>query len=101
MAEHIYGWKSTRDRQSSIEAPADLQAHEGIHIAGKTYLTAPTLAEILGVTPRTLARWDEARIGPPKIKIGRLVVYDADKIPEWMARHENQPVRLAARENRK
>lgn len=87
------------DRGESVET--DDQSKAKISVAGKTYLTASGLAEILGITPRTLARWDEARVGPPKIKIGRLVVYDTDKIPDWMARHESQPVRLAAREGGK
>lgn len=36
-----------------------------VEIAGRCYVTADRLAAILGVTVRTLCRWDAARIGPP------------------------------------
>lgn len=72
-------------------------AQDCVEIVGKIYLPASTLAKVLNVNLRTLARWDDARIGPPKIKIGRMILYDADKIPDWMAQHENRPVRLAER----
>lgn len=38
-----------------------------VEIAGRHYGTRSQLAAILGRAPRTLARWDAARIGPPKI----------------------------------
>jgi hypothetical protein len=62
-------------------------------IAGKRYLTPRRLAKDLKRSTRTLARWDEQRIGPPKIKIGRQVVYDEEKLPGWLAEHESKPVR--------
>lgn len=68
-----------------------------VRVAGRDYLTAARLAEILGVTCRTLHRWDALRVGPPKIKIGRTVLYDAAKIPTWLESRESKPVRLAAR----
>jgi phage terminase Nu1 subunit (DNA packaging protein) len=66
-------------------------------IAGRHYVTANRLAATLGVTPRTLARWDAARIGPPKIKVGKLVLFDLAKLPEWLATRETEPVRAAGR----
>lgn len=68
-----------------------------VRIAGRDYLSAARLAEILGVTTRTLHRWDAHRVGPPKIKAGRLVLYDAEKIPAWLESRETRPVRLTAR----
>ena len=53
-----------------------LAAAGELEIAGRRYLTAERLATSLGITVRTLARWDAARIGPPKIKIGKLVLFD-------------------------
>lgn len=66
--------------------PADLT------VAGRRYLTQAGFSRLLGVTPRTLARWDELRIGPPRIKIGKLVLYDLEKLPAWLERHESQPI---------
>jgi len=51
---------------------------------------------MLGVTVRTLARWNACRIGPPKIKIGKTVLFDLAKVPEWLAAREIP----AARETR-
>ena len=63
-----------------------------LDIAGHQYVTAAFLADMLGVTVRTLARWDAARIGPPKIKIGKLRLYDLDKLPQWLSSQETEPV---------
>jgi hypothetical protein len=63
-----------------------------IILADRRYATRPGLAKLLGVTPLTLARWDETRIGPPRIKVGKLVLYDLDKLPDWLERHETQPL---------
>ena len=69
-----------------------------IEIAGQRYVTADRLAATLGVTVRTLARWDAARIGPPKIKVGKLVLFDVAKLPEWLAQHEEErPIRRSRR----
>jgi hypothetical protein len=46
---------------------------------------------------RTLGRWDAARIGPPRIKVGKLVLFDLAKLPAWLASRETQPVRAAGR----
>ena len=43
---------------------------------------------IFGVTARTLARWDDQRIGPPKSKVGKLILYDFEKLPAWLESHE-------------
>jgi hypothetical protein len=59
-----------------------------IEIGGRCYLTAERLSNMLGVTVRTLARWNASRIGPPKIKIGKTVLFDLAKLPEWLAARE-------------
>jgi hypothetical protein len=59
-----------------------------IEVAGHRYAAAERVAEMFGVTLRTLARWDNARIGPAKIKVGKLVLYDLSKVPEWLATRE-------------
>ena len=64
-----------------------------VEIAGHRYITAGRLASMLSVTERTLARWNAARIGPPKISIGKTVLYDISKLPDWLASRETQPTR--------
>jgi phage terminase Nu1 subunit (DNA packaging protein) len=68
-----------------------------IEIAGRRYVSAKRLASLLEVSVRTLARWDAARVGPPKIKIGRLVLFDLARVPEWLSACEREPVRAAGR----
>lgn len=71
-----------------------------IIIAGERYLTPEGLALVLGVSRRTLLRWDVQRTGPPRIKIGSQPLYDEAKLPEWLASHETQPVRPRRRRGR-
>jgi hypothetical protein len=81
------------DRALAGITKATLARTGEVEIAGQRYVTANRLANILNVTARTLARWDAARIGPPKIKIGRLRLYDLSKLPAWLAARESEPVR--------
>lgn len=66
-----------------------------IEIGGHHYVTASRLAEMLGITVRTLSRWNALRIGPPKIVIGKKVLFDLAKLPAWLATREMQPTRNA------
>jgi hypothetical protein len=66
-----------------------------IEIAGRRYITPRRLSRLLGVTERTLARWDARRIAPPKITIGKTVLFDVAKLPDWLAAREAAPIRNA------
>ena len=68
-----------------------------IEIAGRHYIRQRRLAKILDVTPRTLARWNARGIGPPKITIGKTVLFDLEKVPGWLAARETQPTRSSRR----
>jgi hypothetical protein len=68
-----------------------------IEIAGRRYVRQATLAGILGVSPRTLARWGARGFGPPKITIGKTVLFDVAKLPEWLAAREAAPTRNTRR----
>lgn len=57
------------------------------------YLTQSELADVLGVSERTLNRWHSLRQGPPRCKIGRVIRYRADSVAQWMVSHEVQPLR--------
>jgi hypothetical protein len=79
-------------RASNFGSPAEgLAAPSEIELAGRRYITAERLAGVLGVTVRTLARWNARRIGPPKIKVGKVVLFDLSKLPEWLAAREVAP----------
>ena len=72
-----------------------LAASGEVEIAGRRYITPHRLAELLCVSVRTLARWDARRIGPPKITIGKTVLFDVAKLPDWLAAREAAPIRNA------
>jgi len=91
------------NENASTSANADTELAAGIssttladagevEIAGRRYVTDRRLANLLNVTTRTLARWNAARIGPPKISVGKTVLHDVAKLPEWLASREIAPV---------
>lgn len=43
------------------------------------------LAEYTGIPRGTWLDWRYRRIGPPYIKVGRHVLYDADEVDRWLA----------------
>lgn len=60
------------------------------------HLSAWEVADALGVSCRTLSRWHALRVGPPRCKVGRTVLYRKDAVEKWLAKHETQPVRSFA-----
>jgi excisionase family DNA binding protein len=59
----------------------------------QSQLTSTEVAEILGVSERTLHRWNTLRVGPPRCKLGRKVLYRRAALEEWLAANEIKPVR--------
>jgi hypothetical protein len=59
------------------------------------YDTPNQLAAELDVSVRTLGRWHQLRIGPPRVKIGRLILYPKAAKREWLASHASAPVTRA------
>ena len=57
------------------------------------YLTKDALACELGLSTRTLDRWSVLRIGPPRTRAGRAVLYSRTKVREWL---ESQTEELPA-----
>ena len=56
------------------------------------WLSRSQVAQEIGVSIDTLARWETRRIGPPCIRIGRKVFYRADAFREWLISRERGPV---------
>jgi predicted DNA-binding transcriptional regulator AlpA len=54
------------------------------------YLTKPELAAQLRKSPRTLDRLERLRIGPPRTKIGRLILYRRESVQAWLADQEQE-----------
>lgn len=66
-------------------------------ILGRTYATPGQLANLIGVSRRTLTRWDDARTGPPRIKIGNTILYDLDRLNQWLESQEVSPLEIVDR----
>ena len=49
------------------------------------YLKPKDLAQALGVSQRTIARWHHFREGPPRVEIGRKDYYRLESVSAWIA----------------
>jgi predicted DNA-binding transcriptional regulator AlpA len=56
------------------------------------YLRREELAQQFGVSPRTIDRWHSLRNGPPRISIGRTILYRLDSVHEWLQEQESAPL---------
>ena len=55
------------------------------------YLRTEELAAQLGLSRRTLGRWQANRKGgPPRIRVGRTVLYSVESVRQWLASQEQQ-----------
>lgn len=61
------------------------------------FVTPSLLASQLGISVRTLARWHAMRIGPPRCSVGRLILYRADGVSQWLAERETRTSRDSVR----
>lgn len=87
------------------KSAADQVAHAApapgeLIINGTHYGNTKYIAGLFGVSERTISRWVALRVGPARIKIGNLVLFNLDRLPEWLARHEQEPLRPGARRGR-
>jgi hypothetical protein len=61
------------------------------------WLSRTQIAQEIGVSADTLARWETRRIGPPCVRIGRKVLYRAEAFREWLVSRERHPASKGAR----
>jgi hypothetical protein len=57
------------------------------------FFTPEELGVALGVTTRTIARWESERIGPPRTRIGRRILYRRSSVAAWLAAQEANPAK--------
>ena len=60
------------------------------------YTDKAGIAELIGVSPRTLDRWWNERRGPPRVKLGHKVLYHRPSVLDWVKSQEQMPVRQRA-----
>lgn len=54
------------------------------------YVTPDALAEEFKTSRRTLDRWEVRRIGPPRVVIGRKILYNRESVKRWLESRERQ-----------
>jgi len=81
MQERVNALKATSSKQLLLDG----------------YLRREELAQQLGVSPRTIDRWQTSRCGPPRVAIGRTILYSTASVREWLQSKESS---LGSRENR-
>jgi hypothetical protein len=54
------------------------------------YITPVQLAAELGITLRTLRRWEQMRIAPPRTAIERQIFYKISSVKAWMESREQR-----------
>jgi hypothetical protein len=54
------------------------------------FVNPDQLAQRLGISKRTLARWHARRIGPPRCTIGKTILYRIASIQEWLSANESK-----------
>jgi predicted DNA-binding transcriptional regulator AlpA len=55
------------------------------------YLRREELAQQLGRSTRTIDRWEALRQGPPRITVGRTILYNIESVREWLSAMERRP----------
>lgn len=54
------------------------------------YMTPAELADELGVCERTIARWHALREGPPRVKMGKRILYHRQAVQNWLKGKEEE-----------
>jgi predicted DNA-binding transcriptional regulator AlpA len=70
--------------------PSDPQDKPEEQLVLEGYLSKEQLARQLCLSPRTIDRWEALRKGPPRVCIGRTILYSIHSVREWLASHESQ-----------
>jgi hypothetical protein len=59
------------------------------------YFSREELAQALGRSAKTLDRWDLNGLGPPRVQIGKLVLYRKAAVERWLLDREGKRLELA------
>jgi predicted DNA-binding transcriptional regulator AlpA len=77
--------------QASVSLPVSQDYSSESHVLD-CYLRREELAQQLGVSARTIDRWHTLRCGPPRISVGRTILYHLDSIRQWLRANEESDV---------
>jgi predicted DNA-binding transcriptional regulator AlpA len=83
--------------QELCEPLSDPQVKPLTSLVLEGYLRREELAQQLGVSARTIDRWQMLRCGPPRVAIGRTILYNLDSIRQWLQSREQQATTVKRR----
>jgi transcriptional regulator with XRE-family HTH domain len=70
--------------------PSDPQDKPASRLVLEGYLRREELAEQFGLSPRTIDRWEALRMGPPRVSVGRTILYNIHSVRDWLLSRERQ-----------
>jgi predicted DNA-binding transcriptional regulator AlpA len=77
-------------KQPEAPDPAPGQDHGDDPILLTGWMTRAEVAAELKLSTDTLQRWENQRIGPPTMRLGRRVYYRAEAFREWLVSRERK-----------
>src|ERR1017187_10466731 len=69
---------------------SDSQDKPNVRLVLEGFLRREELAHQLGLSPRTIDRWEALRMGPPRVSVGRTILYNIESVREWLVSQERQ-----------
>jgi predicted DNA-binding transcriptional regulator AlpA len=92
LAEPDYTAILTRKSQLMLVALRERRMPKATKIL-EGYLSERQLAVQLGISLRTLYRWNERGFAPPRIILGRKIIYSPDAVRSWLDSQARKPRR--------
>ncbi len=89
--------KLLTDSTHEVPSSADTQEASTSKLVLKEFLRRDELAQQLGISPRTILRWQALRKGPPRVCVGRTILYSIQSVCDWLHSREQEqqaPFRL-------
>jgi predicted DNA-binding transcriptional regulator AlpA len=77
-------------QQELLTTSCDQQEKTSSPLVLDGFLRREELAQQLGLSSRTIDRWEALRIGPPRVCVGRTILYQIQSVREWLISREKQ-----------
>jgi predicted DNA-binding transcriptional regulator AlpA len=85
--------------QELCEPLSDPQVKPLTSLVLEGFLRREQLAQQFGFSPRTIDPWEALRKGPPRVCVGRTILYKIQSVREWLSSQEQQPFATRKRRN--
>jgi hypothetical protein len=86
--------------QVSCPPPSNPQDQFSAPLVLEGYLRREELARQLGLSPRTIDRWEALGIGPPRVCVGRTILYKVESVRDWLDSSEGRMASTTKRQPR-